>query len=93
MCYPRGVYRSTENSIMRYNTGGFNAPSREAIWYRIHKLAYGKDWTYRYEDFVSYDARNRKTSASSNAFDPGPLPIPLAPPVIKMAPAGDDTRR
>ena len=91
--YPRGVYRPTENSIMRYNTGGYNAPSREAIWYRIHKLAYGKDWTYRYEDFVSYDARNRKTSASSNAFAPGPLPIPLAPPVIKMAPAGDDTRR
>lgn len=93
MYYPKGVYRPTENSIMRYNTGGYNAPSREAIWYRIHKLAYGSDWTYRYEDFVSYDARNRKTSASSNAFDPGPLPIPLAPPVIIMAPAGDDTRR
>lgn len=60
--YWTDVWRPTENSIMRYNTGGFNAPSREAIYYRIHKLAYGTDWEYDYEDFVSYDAINRKTS-------------------------------
>ena len=61
--YWTGVWRPTENSIMRYNTGGFNAPSREAIWYRIHKLAYGESWQYNYEDFVEYDAVNRRNGA------------------------------
>lgn len=64
LTYWSGVWRPTENSIMRYNTGGFNAPSREAIWYRIHKLAYGDSWEYDYEDFVVYDAVNRTTSTS-----------------------------
>lgn len=50
---------------MDNNTGGFNAPSREAIYYRINKLAYGKDWEYDYEDFVEYDAINRSASAES----------------------------
>lgn len=65
--YWRGAWRPTEDSIMRYNTGGFNAPSREAIWYRAHKLAYGDGWQYDYEEFVRYDAKNRKTSASAAA--------------------------
>ncbi len=65
LTYWTGVWRPTEDSIMRYNTGGFNAPSREAIWYRIHKLAYGDSWEYDYEDFVEYDAVNRSTSASA----------------------------
>ena len=65
LTYWSGVWRPTENSIMRYNTGGFNAPSREAIYYRIHKLAYGDSWEYDYEDFVEYDAVNRATSASA----------------------------
>ena len=43
------------------NFGSFNAPSRYTIWYRIHKLAFGKDWTGTYEDFAKYDAINRKT--------------------------------
>ncbi len=85
--YWTGVWRSTDNSIMRYNTGGFNAPSREAIYYRIHKLAYGDGWVYDYEDFVEYDAINRTQAAMAkrraqsarqnlNDFKP------LAPPVV-----------
>ena len=65
LTYWSGVWRPTENSIMRYNSGGFNAPSREAIYYRIHKLAYGDNWEYDYEDFVEYDAVNRLSSASA----------------------------
>ena len=65
LTYWTGVWRPTENSIMRYNTGGFNAPSREAIYYRIHKLAYGEDWQYDYEKFVEWDAKNRKTAAAT----------------------------
>lgn len=65
MTYWTGVWRPTENSIMRYNTGGFNAPSREAIYYRIHKLAYGDSWEYDYEEFVEWDAINRTAEASA----------------------------
>ena len=65
LTYWTGVWRPTEDSIMRYNTGGFNAPSREAIYYRIHKLAYGDSWEYDYEDFVEYDAVNRSASSSA----------------------------
>ena len=63
--FSTGVWRPTDDSIMRYNQGGFNAPSREAIWYRIHKLAYGDGWAYNYENFVAYDAKNRKTAADA----------------------------
>ena len=62
MTYTSGAYRPTESSIMRSNEGGYNAPSREAIYIRIHKLAYGKNWKYDYEDFVEYDAINRKSA-------------------------------
>ena len=82
--YWTGVWRPTENSIMRHNTGGFNAPSREAIYYRIHKLAYGESWNYDYEDFVAYDAVNRKASAGIS-FSTPIVPkdfVPLAPPVV-----------
>lgn len=81
--YWTGAYRPTENSIMRYNTGGFNAPSREAIYYRIHKLAYGESWTYDYEQFVDWDlnqrARSRSTDISQKKYSP------TAPPVIIKA--------
>lgn len=85
LTYWSGVWRPTENSIMRYNTGGFNAPSREAIYYRIHKLAYGDSWEYDYEDFVEYDAVNRTAAASAarrqrvnyveRAFEPTAAPV------------------
>lgn len=70
------AYRPTENSIMRHNTGGFNAPSREAIYYRIHKLAYGAEWEYDYEKFVEWDARNRKTAAATRGV-PYRLDVPI----------------
>ncbi len=67
---------------MRYNTGGFNAPSREAIYYRMNKLAYGEAWVYDYERFVEYDAINRKTAVPTHTswrlpkdFEPLHAPI------------------
>ena len=64
LTYKGGVWRPTENSIMNTNTGGFNAPSRYAIWYRIGKLAYGEEWEGSYEDFVAYDQVNRTPAAA-----------------------------
>ncbi len=83
--YWTGVWRPTDNSIMRYNYGGFNAPSREAIWYRLHKLAYGDSWVYNREDFVSWDtAKGNIKPHNARRVGHGvrkPMP-PLAPPVL-----------
>ena len=83
--YWSGVWRPTYNSIMRYNTGGFNAPSREAIYYRINKLAYGDAWAYDYETFVAWDAVNRTGNAPIMLRTPMRKPrnfVPLHPPVV-----------
>ena len=86
--YKYGAYRPSENSIMRHNTGGYNAPSRYAIWYRIGKLAYGNSWEGGYEEFTTYDQVNRSSAAVqrrqgqiSRQLLSKPL-HPLAPPVI-----------
>lgn len=85
--YWTGVWRPTGNSIMRYNVGGFNAPSRYAIWYRINKLANGPAWTGSYEDFVEYDLAHRAPvtkSATKKArnFVERQLPEPTPPVVV-----------
>ena len=82
LTYWSGVWRPTYNSIMRYNTGGFNAPSREAIYYRIHKLAYGDSWQYDYEEFVEWDARNRKAEAHKAPYRAPANFKHTAPPVV-----------
>lgn len=87
--YPYGVYRPTNNSIMRYNTGGFNAPSREAIYKKIMKFSEGNAWTYDYETFVAFDAPASsaeavtRAAAQCAAVDKANF-IPLAPPVMVM---------
>jgi len=57
--FTHGVYRPSYNSIMRYNEPIFNAPSREAIYKRAMKLAYGEGWEYDYEEFVKFDEKSR----------------------------------
>ena len=47
---------------MDANVGGFNAPSREAIYNRIHKLAYGESWQFDYEEFVGWDLNRQGRS-------------------------------
>ena len=72
---------------MRYNTGGFNAPSREAIYKKIMMFSEGDAWTYDYETFVEFDAPARsaaaatRVSAQSATIDKAGF-IPLAPPVM-----------
>lgn len=85
--YWTGAWRPTEESIMNHNVGGFNAPSRYAIWYRINKLAYGPEWQGTYEDFVEFDKPNRtpeaiaKRKAQRRNFVEKDF-VPLAPPVV-----------
>ena len=87
--YSSGAFRPTESSMMYHNEGPFNAPSREAIYYRLHKLAYGSSWVYDREAFVEYDAINRRTSpraaqsgAKGSSFSKPELPL-LPPPVLE----------
>ena len=61
--YEKGVYRSTPTSLMGSNGTDFNAPSRQAIWYRINKLTQGDSWEGSYEDFVAYDMSIKAASA------------------------------
>ncbi len=60
-----GAYRPSVNSIMRgsdiHMDNPFNAPSREAIWIRAHKLAFGDTWKYNYEEFVAQDMNTSAT--------------------------------
>lgn len=78
--YAFGTWRPSEESIMNNDiTGMFNAPSREAIYKRIHRLAFGKDWQYDYETFVEYDQKN--IAAEKAALS---APMVLRPPVPEM---------
>lgn len=79
--YAKGAYRPSENSIMRDNTGGYNAPSREAIFKRIMELS-GEEYTW--EKFVEYDAVNRGSAAKPASYRRRTVSsdfVPGAPPV------------
>lgn len=86
--YTSGIWKSTIGSIMNTNFGRYNAISREAIYYRLHKLAYGQSWQYNYEDFVAYDTSVgfgvQASSAASHGEGYGTVRNiqPPTPPVI-----------
>ena len=61
----KGVYRSTESSMMNQNDAPFNAPSRQAIYNKVMKL--GLDKTPTYEEFVEFDRRHKPTVWSYRA--------------------------
>ena len=63
--YEKGVYRPSQDSMMRYDDEYFNAPSRWAIYKRIMELS-GE--TASFEKFLEYDAVNRGKKASSKAL-------------------------
>ena len=60
--YPQGAWRPTLNSIMKDNYGGFNAPSRWAIYQQIMKRS-GE--SYSFDTFLTYDAVNRSAATSA----------------------------
>ena len=78
--FARGVWRPSKNSIMNMNFGGFNAPSRWAIYKRIMELS-GEEASF--EKFLEYDAVNRGKKQSSA---PGTRSAvewqPTAPPIV-----------
>ena len=89
-----GIWRPTDNSIMRSASTGFNAPSREAIYKRIHKLAYGDEWQYDYETFVQWDLKNiQSESKISTQSVPYPARVNERKPFFKMENIRDDDGR
>ena len=56
--YEHGVWHPTGQSIMSLDSGGYNAPSREAIYIRLHKLAFGAGWEYDFDTFATYDSKS-----------------------------------
>jgi hypothetical protein len=61
----KGVYRSTEGSMMNQNDAPFNAPSRQAIYNKVMKL--GLDKTPTYEEFAEFDRLHKPTVWSYRA--------------------------
>ena len=61
--YSKGVYRSTEASLMKGSSSSdiFNAPSRWAIYQHIMDLA-GESYTF--QDFLNYDKKNLERIAN-----------------------------
>lgn len=86
--FEKGIYRATENSIMRsYNVRQYNAPSREAIYKRAMKLAYGNSWVYDYEQFVEFDAPARAATRSTTQQYRTSKNIKHVPPIVYNYPA------
>ena len=82
LLYSYGAYRATVNSIM-LGTGGFNAPSRWAIYKHIMEAA-GE--AYSFETFLEYDKKNltavRSKSSSTTPTKPVDKRRLGAPPVF-----------
>ncbi|WP_221659518.1 BACON domain-containing protein [Bacteroides salyersiae] len=69
--YIKGAYRPSEESMMRSNILGFNAPSRKALYDRTMKTATGASKS-TYEEFVEFDLRNgRRTRSTAVYAEPG----------------------
>ena len=79
--YEKGAWRPSANSVMNMNMGGFNAPSRLAIYKQIMKRS-GEQ--YSFEKFLEYDAINRNAATTSLAPSArrGYNWVPDSPPVI-----------
>ena len=56
--------KSTEKNMMSKDSIGFNAPCREAIYKRVHEMAYD-NWEYNFDEFVSFD-KNVKSKYKGN---------------------------
>ena len=71
---------------MRYNTGGYNAPSREIIYRRAMELSKGPSYVYDFKDFAAFDAtlETEAAHASERARTKADVRdfIPFAEPVI-----------
>lgn len=57
--------KSTESSTMSKDSIGFNAPCREAIYKRVHEMAYD-NWKYNFDEFVTFDKNVKPKTKGSD---------------------------
>jgi len=70
LTHAEGFYRPTKTSIMVGSSSRyFNAPSRKAIYVRIHKMYYGDSWNWEEhkDEFFEWDKKNIMESGGSSA--------------------------
>ena len=85
--YLTGVFRPTEESMMRGNESPFNAPSRKAIYDKVMELGEGKSASTM-KDFTDFDDQH-KPDRWSYTTTRGQWPWPvqrLVPPIIREFP-------
>lgn len=64
--YWTGIWRPTEESMMRSNICGFNVPSREAIYKRVMTTALKDEgWKYNRNEFMDFDQQHLPKPAPS----------------------------
>ena len=81
--YALGVYRPTEESMMRSNQSPFNAPSRKAIYDKVLQLGEGLPAS-SFEEFAAFDEQHKPTRWSYATRSHSPWPRRrLAPPIIR----------
>lgn len=82
LLYTRGVWRPEQVSCMEDNRPYFNAPSREAIVRRIHRIS---GTNFDFNTFVSKDRIRSDNTAQTAGIRGWRVPekfVPLAPPVL-----------
>ena len=78
-----GIWKSVDQSMM--NSGGdYSVPAREAIYKKIHKLAYGEKWQYNYETFVEFDQKSIAATQAAPIPWYSPIPDLHQKPVIRI---------
>lgn len=80
--YVKGIYRPTQESMMRHNDSPFNAPSRKAIFDRIRALGEDKE-TSTLGEFAAFDELHKPSSWNYATTRAPWQQRHYAPPVIK----------
>lgn len=62
--YVKGIYRSSEDSMMNNNVLGFNPPSRQLLYNKVMELGLGTDPDY--EEFVAFDMTTKSSTTTSS---------------------------
>lgn len=83
--YIAGIYRPTEESMMRSNHSPFNAPSRKIIYDRVMLLGEGCE-TSTHETFATFDEQHKPTqwNYATTRSQQSPAQRRFAPPRIKQ---------
>ena len=81
--YSTGIFRPSYYSLMNNNINGvwsewMNAPTREALYKHIMQAAYGNEWVYDYESFVSFDQHYRELVMSYLGVSSRSVPSPVS---------------